>query len=90
MKKNYRTTADGEVAGRWRPAGSTVSLTPQEARYLAPPLGTILKPEDEGSADGKLDRHKRQRRKPARRLGSRQAVDRDHPDHASRQPGDAP
>lgn len=64
MKKLYEVTADGEVARRWRAAGERVEMTETEAKYLAPPLGSILIPMEDvrKAGDGKLDRHKRRRR----------------------------
>ena len=64
MKKSYEVAADGEVARRWRVAGERVEMTEMEAKYLAPPLGSILIPVEDvrKAGNGKFDRHQRRRR----------------------------
>lgn len=86
MKKIYEVSAAGEVAGRWHTAGERIEMTEAEAKYLAPPLGTILIPvvEKRKSDHGKLDGRQRKRRHRAHRLVARPAVDNDDPDHADR------
>ena len=91
MKRTYEVVAAGEIAGRWRNAGDRIEMTHTEAKYLVPPLGANLIPADEKrKADhGKLDGNKRQRRNGPGGLGARPAVDRQDPDDAAGQPGDA-
>lgn len=38
----YRVTRDAEIAGMYRRAGEIITLTPAQARHLAPPLASVV------------------------------------------------
>lgn len=92
---DYRVRTGCEIAGRWRDAGETVSLTAGQAQELAPPFGNVVSrivPEtpNESSDHAKLHRNKRRDRRAAQRLGTHPAVDPQDPDDADRREGNAP
>lgn len=60
MKQKYTVATACEVAGKWREAGETIEMTADEAKYLAPPYGSVLERKD---ADGRFDGNKRHRRR---------------------------
>lgn len=63
--KTYSVRTGCEIAGRWREAGETISLSDDQARELAPPFGNVVAPisDDEAIFDGKFGRRKRGNRK---------------------------
>lgn len=38
----YRVNRDAEIAGMYRRAGEVITLTPPQARHLAPPLASVV------------------------------------------------
>lgn len=41
--KNYRVRTGCEIAGQWRNAGEIIPLSDAQAKYLAPPLGNVVR-----------------------------------------------
>ncbi|MBR9651914.1 hypothetical protein [Thalassovita aquimarina] len=57
--QDYEVTQGREIAGAYREAGETVSLTPAQAKYYLPPCGSGLKPAGGApSGDAKPDAEK--------------------------------
>jgi hypothetical protein len=57
--KNYTVLEGCEVAGVWRVAGKPFQLTDEQAKYLAPPLGSTIVPVvvPKGRRRGRLNRN---------------------------------
>jgi hypothetical protein len=66
--KKYTVRTSCEIAGVWREAGSTLELTDEQARELAPPFGRVVLPVViiERPANGRIPRHTRQNRRGAK------------------------
>ena len=62
--KIYKVRTGCEIAGRWRDAGETISLSADQARELSPPFGNVVSQFGEkGKVDAKLNRRQRRDRR---------------------------
>lgn len=84
--KTYTVRTPCECAGAWRVPGKPFHLTDEQARYLAPPYGSVVTPVE--NDDGRQHGRKRANRPRPERLATRPAVDRENTDDATGQPGD--